>query len=142
MAAPGSDRRPYGSFNFRVVIGAPGRESQGFREVVFPDFPVRAAGPRVRTEESQGHASTLVLRRGFDGRTDLYDWWDEARRARKKPPGRTVRVELLNEARRPVARWIFDGCRPVKLAYSPLDAQVSAVLIETLELSFEKMELG
>lgn len=142
MAVSSGDRRPYGSFNFRVVLGESGRETLGFCEVVFPEFPVRAPAVRRKAAEARERPTTLVLRRGFDGRPDLYDWWNEARRARKRPPARTLTVELLNEARRPVARWIFTGCRPVTLAYSPLDAQTSAVLTETLELSFEKMELG
>jgi hypothetical protein len=143
MAAPGSGRRPYGSFNFRVVLDAPAGDTLGFCEVVFPEFPVAppAARRRAPTDDGVG-PTTLLLRRGFDGRTDLYDWWNEARRARKKPPARTLQVELLSEARRAVARWTFTGCRPVRLSYSPLDAQVSAVLTETLELSFERMELG
>ncbi len=141
MAVASHERRPYGSFNFRVVLGESGRETLGFCEVVFPDFPVPAPAARRRPAESTDRPATLLLRRGFDGRPELYDWWNDVRRARKKPPARTVTVELLNETRRPVARWTFTGCRPVTLAYSPLDAQASAVLIETLELSFEKMEL-
>lgn len=140
MTVGGGEQRPYGSFNFRVVVGEPGREIHGVCEVVFPDFPLRAPATRRTTAEALEASGPLVLRRGSDGTQELYDWWNEARRS-KKPAARTVSVELLDENRAPVTRWTFTGCRPRKLAYSPLDARVSAVLIETLELSFERFEL-
>lgn len=38
--------------------------------------------------------------------------------------------------------WTFHQVRPVALSYSPFRAQEDAVLIETLELAFERFELS
>ena len=37
--------------------------------------------------------------------------------------------------------WSFTNVRPVALAYSPLRAAETGVLIETLELAFDRMEM-
>lgn len=134
-----TSERPYGSFNFRVSLGEGAKASTGFSEVVFPVFALSVA----RGDPPAAAApATLVLRRGFDGALDVYSWWNKSRRS-KRARGRTVTVELLDESqRRPVARWKFTGCRPVSLAYSPLDARSSAVLIETVELSYEDIEMA
>jgi phage tail-like protein len=140
MAVLSGAERPYGSFHFRVLLGERGRTEAGFCEVAFPDFPVRKTRSRQTAEGEQ--RTTLLLRRGFSGGLDLYAWWRQARRP-KTLPGRTVIVELLDEAGgRPVVAWTFTGCRPTRLAYSNLDAQTSAVLIETLELTFEDMTMA
>jgi hypothetical protein len=83
----------------------------------------------------------LVLRRGFDGRLDLYRWWDQACK-RKALRGRTVTVQLLDaDEHAPVATWRFSQARPLLLAYSPLDALHGGVLMETLTLGFAAMSL-
>jgi hypothetical protein len=137
-----SSDRPYGSFNFRVSLGAGGKASVGFSEIVLPAFLTQARTPPGLELPPADTQMTLVLRRGFAGTLELYDWWNKARRS-KRTRARTVTVELLNETlERPVVTWIFSGCVPIKLAYSRLDAQSSALLIETLELSFEDVEMA
>ena len=47
-------------------------------------------------------------------------------------------VELLGEpSGEPVTTWRFVGCRPVALDYSPLNALESAIMIETISLTFD-----
>jgi len=83
----------------------------------------------------------LVLRRGFDGATDLRDWWKDTRR-RKTPRPWTATVSLLAEdCRTVVANWVLTGARPVSLVYSPLHASQPAVVIETVTLEFDDVEL-
>ena len=130
--------RPYPSVDFRVWLGAGDDGSLGFCRVEFPDFPA-AYGSGVDTPLAP-YRSTLLLQRGFDGQLTVYAWWHRARDT-KRLRGKTVRIELLCPRRRAVATWIFSGCRPVRLAYSPLDALASTVLMESLELSFEQMAM-
>ncbi len=130
--------RPYPSVDFRVWLGAGDDGSLGFCRVEFPDFPA-ACGSGVDTALAP-YRSTLLLQRGFDGQLTVYAWWHRARDT-KRLRGKTVRIELLGPRRRAVATWIFSGCRPVRLAYSPLDALASTVLMESLELSFEQMAM-
>jgi hypothetical protein len=122
---------PYRCFNFRVGIGGKTRATDGFSEVRFPTMLVG------RDVESIDASPYLVLRRGFTGRLDLYEWWQQQRQP-KPTAGRIVVVELLDEANgEPVTAWRFSGCRPVALQYSPLNALESDVLCETVTLAFE-----
>ena len=79
---------PFSALHFNVRIsgaGMPGGDL-GFSEVVFPPFPVSEsaeATQRVASDpalDPPAAAQNLVLRRGFDGRLDLYRWWDQARK--------------------------------------------------------------
>lgn len=140
---------PFSALHFNVRIsgaGMPGGDL-GFSEVVFPPFPVSSsaeAAQRVASDpalDPPAAAQNLVLRRGFDGRLDLYRWWDQARK-RRALRGRTVTVQLLDaQGREPVVTWRFGNARPLLLAYSPLDALHGGVLMETLTLAFETMSL-
>lgn len=127
---------PYRSFNFRVGVGGKSRATDGYTEVRFPTMLVS------REIEPVEASPYLVLRRGFTGRLDMYEWWQQQRQP-KGTAGRTVTVELLDESSREVgAVWRFTGCRPVALDYSPLDALGSAVLVETVTLSFDDASIG
>jgi phage tail-like protein len=139
--------RPYLGCHFRVeIVGRTQAIAAGFCEVVFPDFvaarPAKVAG---RAEHAAG-GSNLVLRRGVQGALDLYAWFDEARRATprgKATARRDLHVVLLDETHTVDAlRWFFTGVRPVRLSYSPLQSQAGEVLIETIELEFERMEMA
>lgn len=140
MATAG--RRPFGSFNFSVTFAPGRRQPIGFSEVVFPALPACARGELPADRSADMQPPALLLKRGFDGTLDLYQWWDQARRSRRSRP-RTVTVALLDETlARAVVRWTFTGCRPLRLGYSRLDANASAVLIESLELTFEDVEMA
>jgi phage tail-like protein len=130
--------RPCTGANFLVSFGSADAhaESAGFSEVIFPTFTANAE------QDTPGPAPTLVLKRGVSGGLDLYAWWDKARRG-KAPQRRTVKVELLAEDQRTVVlTWRFFNARPQSLAYSPLNALEGGIVIETLELTFERMEMA
>jgi phage tail-like protein len=75
------------------------------------------------------------------GSLDLYAWWDKARKG-KAPKQRTVKVSLLADDHATVVlTWYFRRTRPLSLTYSPLNALQGTVLIETIELDFETMEM-
>ena len=60
----------------------------------------------------------------------------------KAPKRRTLEVRLLADDQRTVVMsWRFFNVRPVALAYSPLRAAETSVLMETLELAFDRMEM-
>lgn len=141
--------RPYGNFNFVVVLGAGTKSSSelGVSEVVFPTFLATRPG-RARSRVSPNVASNgaqtsdhLVLRRGFTGSLDLYAWWNETR-GRRVARRRTVEVRLLSEDHATVATiWRFRDARPVSLGYSPLRSNESGLVIESLELTFGRMDM-
>lgn len=150
-ASRDSRNGPHGGANFLVDLGGadPRSPASGFAEVVFPPFqagrpvsrdPVQPEAPL----PSIGAAASqrLVLRRGVTGSLDLYRWWDETRRA-TLPPTRTVTVQLLADDHRTVVlTWRFLGAYPVSLSYSPLRAMEADVVMESLELAFERVEMG
>lgn len=129
---------PYAGNRFLVSIGEQdGREpAAGFAEVIFPAFEHRRESDHAPADP----ASLLVLRRGVNGRLDLYDWWDAARRE-KTPPMRTVIVQLLGDDHRPVMTWRFLRAYPVTLTYSPLNAMTGSVAMEQVALAFERVEM-
>ncbi len=63
--------------------------------------------------------------------------WDSTRRPRARTidVSRTVRVILIDRFQADVSRWTFAAAEPTAYSMSPLNARLSAPLIETLELS-------
>jgi hypothetical protein len=145
--------RPHAGANFLVDLGEgdPRAAAGGFAEVIFPPFLLERPpfGPRDVPPDATAAAATplaenrrLVLRRGATGRLDLYRWWDETRRA-NSPPVRTVTVQLLAEDHETVVlTWRFERAYPIGLSYSPLRAMDAGVVMETLELAFDRVEMG
>lgn len=139
-------QRPHANSNFLVDLGYgdPQSFNAGFCEVIFPAFRIDTPGlvlsQSERASDSEDRCQSLVLRRGVTGMLDLYQWWNKARKG-KAPKDRTVRVTLLAEDLSPVFTWYFRRVRPVSLSYSPLNAMDGGVLIESLELAFESMEM-
>jgi phage tail-like protein len=130
---------------------APRSAGGGFAEVIFPPFLLDRPpfGPRdVPPEATAAVAATssenrrLILRRGATGRLDLYRWWDETRRA-TTPKTRTVTVQLLDEDHQTIVlTWRFERAYPIGLSYSPLRAMDAGVVMETLELAFDRVEMA
>jgi phage tail-like protein len=144
--------RPYGNSNFLVDFGVGDARSvtAGFAEVIFPPFTVDPADRRQpEAKEPQGAESTdapvgnrLILKRGLIGTLDLYAWWKEARQG-KAPQRRTVKIELLSEDHSTVVlAWYFQNVRPVSLSYSPLRAVEGGIVMETVELAFDSVEMS
>lgn len=138
--------RPYGNSNFLVDFGAGDNRSvtAGFSEVIFPPFAADAGESKQHQgTDSSGAAvgNRLILKRGLIGSLDLYAWWNKARRG-KAPQRRTVKIELLGEDHSTVVlTWRFRNVRPVSLSYSPLRAAEGGIVIETVELAFDTMEM-
>lgn len=110
-----------------------------------PRFPVAGDAATPGGAASGGAVTAadghLVLRRAATGALDLYDWWDRARRG-QAPRRRVVTVRLLGADRRSVVMtWRFRNARPVSLGYSPLLAMDEGVLMETIEIAFDEVEM-
>ena len=137
----GPRERPCSNANFLVDFGGPDAHSvaAGFSEVIFPPFMVDAPA----TEGAAASLdSCLILKRGVTGNLDLHAWWQKARRG-KAPQRRTLKIELLAEDHATVVlTWRFRNVRPFSLSYSPLRASEGAVLIETMALAFDSVEVS
>ena len=144
--------RPHGNSNFVVEFGSGASRSgrTGFAEVVFPPFAIAerppgrraAAAPPAAAAEGAAAPPRLLLRRGATGALDLYAWWDQARRG-KAPPRRVMNVKLLAEDHATVVwTWRFRNVRPVSLSYSPLRGVDGGILMETIELAYDDVEMA
>jgi hypothetical protein len=128
-----------------VDWGGGSAASQGFAEVIFPPFVLdggtsQASRPdHRRRRRCKRRVSSAAPRR--TGALDLYDWWDRARRG-QVPRRRVVTVHLLGADQRSVVMtWRFRNARPVSLAYSPLLAMDAGVLMETIVIAFDGVEM-
>jgi phage tail-like protein len=140
--------RPHGNSNFVVEFGSGASRSgrTGFAEVVFAPFTIAEPAPGRRAASaapaSEAAPQRLVLRRGVTGALDLYAWWDQARRG-KAPPRRVMNVKLLAEDHATVVwTWRFRNVRPVSLSYSPLRGVDGGILMETIELAYDDVEMA
>ena len=52
-----------------------------------------------------------------------------------------VLVTLLGNTRIPIAAWLFMKAYPVKWSVSDLDATANSVVIETMELAYQRMQV-
>ena len=138
---------PYPNYNFLVEID--GLDTQGaFMEVELPDVRVDVIEYRTGSYRSSavhklpGRASysDVTLRRGVIGALDLYSWLDQTIQG---DPGarRAMSVILLDEARQEVLRWNFQNVFPTEYQFNKLDATGKTVLVESLTLAVERMEL-
>jgi phage tail-like protein len=139
---PHAGPRPLIGARFLVDLGVgdPSSPDAGFSEVIFPTFRFAVDHAREPTLDAATDTERLVLRRGATGALDLYTWWDKARRG-KAPQRRTVTVSLLDVELAVVLRWRFRNARPVSLTYSPLRAMESAIVFETIEIEYDRVEM-
>ena len=138
-------KNPYANFNFLVDLGL--EQELGFSEVELPAAEIETIEYRVGGEPTSGtrklagrvRYGNVVLRRGIDGNLELWEWFKTARDGQVER--RNVTITLLDEARAPVLRWRLLNAFPVKVEVSDLNAQGNEVVIETLELTHEGLEL-
>jgi phage tail-like protein len=135
---------PYRNFNFVVEID--GIVAAGFTEVSMPAasadvIEYREGGESnvVRKLPGRIHFGNLMLRRGITASDELYNWWKTVLDGQTSR--RNMAVILMDEARNPVKRWIFRNAWPARYQASGLDARGREVVIETLEIVHEGMEL-
>ena len=81
----------------------------------------------------------LVLERGLVVGSPLVIEFNVAMSLFKFSPS-NVLVTLLNDASIPIASWLFMKAYPVKWSVSDLDATANSVVIETMELAYQRMQ--
>jgi phage tail-like protein len=83
--------------------------------------------------------TNLVLERGRILKSTVNSRFDDAlARFEFKPTD--VLVTLLGELRTPLAAWMFYRAYPVKWSTSDLSAAAPAILIDTMELAYTRMQ--
>ncbi|MGD0613485.1 MAG: phage tail protein [Anaerolineales bacterium] len=142
--------KPYPGMNFLVDLGTgqvDGPEA-GLAEVIFPEARLQVTEYRTGNEKENAPQplqtvtkyGNLILRRAPIGSLSWYDWWKTARDG--QPVQRSIKVMLQNEDRtETVLTWVFTRACPVNYQFSPLNAMGMAPLIESLELTFERLDM-
>ena len=136
---------PYPNFNFVVDIG--GKEEIAFSEVEIPAAAIEAieyreGGDRTsaaRNLPGRVRYGNVLLKRGISGRLDLWQWFASVRDGQLLR--RDVTITLLDEQRQPVQRWRLRDAWPTKYDPSDLNAKGNEILIETLQLAVESIEI-
>lgn len=98
----------------------------------------RRPNPRQRGLRPQSFGN-LVLRRGFDSRRELWQWYRSASRGREDR--RNGAISVLDDSGEAVARIVFRGAWPCRWRLSPLDALEPAVLMEEIELVVAEFQI-
>ena len=78
----------------------------------------------------------LVLRRGMLTGSETVQWFLAAFRDRTFEP-RTVNVILMNEKAEPLRTWNVAHAVPRKWSVSDLNANENAIVVETLEMTYQ-----
>ncbi len=87
------------------------------------------------------HCGNALLKRGVIGSLNLYKWYDQVRNGDQHEL-RTVTIQLRNEDHSAIVlTWKLLRARPVRLKWGPLNGKGKDVLIESLELACERLEM-
>ncbi len=132
------------AFSFEVVVaGVNDTASGSFQEVSGINVKLESETIKEGGENRFAHRlpnppkyENLILKRGMVLSSALIVW---ARDAVEKFTFTTksVIVNLLDETGTPLASWSFVNAYPVALRVSDFKAQENAIVIETLELSYD-----
>lgn len=136
---------PYRNFNFVVDLGG---EPLAMFEVILPVTSIDVVEYReggdptnaVRKLTGLRKFTNLVLKRGISESRDFFDWL--RRVSNGQVDRRDVTVTLLDESQTPVKRWVLRNAWPVRYEVSRLQAAGHDVVLETLEIAVEDMELA
>lgn len=86
-------------------------------------------------------ARNLVLKRALSATPpDIVEWARKAVEEFVFEP-RTLVLSIINYEGKPVKTWNFKSAYPVKLSLSDLSASKNEIVIETLELAYQKVNL-
>jgi phage tail-like protein len=143
--------KAYCNFNFLVDLrtGQSDGPGAGFEDVLLPEVWLDVIEYRngndkqnaVRKLTGLEHCGNVVLKRGMTGSLNLYQWYNEVRNGDQNAL-RTVTIQLQNEDHTAVVlTWKLLRARPVKFKCGPLNAKGNDVVIETLELACERLEM-
>ena len=132
--------------NFQFIVSF-GGETTTFQEVILPESEIEVIEYREGSDVSSGvrkipgitKYSNLVLKRGLIKSSKLYEWFKQTKQGTLER--RAITISILNEEREPFAIWKLTNCWPTKYSASKLNAKGNEVIIETLEIVTEDVDL-
>ncbi len=140
--------KPYSNYNFLVELGGQSPEDPegSFSEVILPEARIEVITYRngnAKTTEVQkipGRVSysNLILRRGVMGFQNLYRWWDEIRNGQINQNS-IDRGLPIRRRPQPCDAVAIYKCLADALEIRPVDGGGDQVVVEELEIAFERM---
>lgn len=130
----------YPPLNMHFIVQFP--ESDFYNEIHFQSVQ----GLRARICENEGGGGThvkfdnLILRRAFLPDSELHRWCMDAINFKKTSPI-NLSVQLLNNEHEPISIWSIEKAVPVAWGVNELNAQESKILIETIELKYQRFQI-
>ena len=105
-------------------------------------YPIEEGGQNLYSQQlpKKIQHDNLVLERGLVVGSPLAIEFDAAMSLFKFSPS-NVLVTLLDNSRIPLASWLFMKAYPVKWSVSDLDATANTVVIEHMELTYQRMQV-
>lgn len=79
----------------------------------------------------------LVLKRGMFEDDELFKWCKDAIEDFEFAPMQVI-VSLLNQKGEPLKAWMFDKAYPVKWSLSGFNSTQNAVVVESVELAYQR----
>ena len=149
-ADQGLAAHPFTAFNFSVEItvadGPPAceaafsecdgleltQEVKTIREGGNNGAQIRLAGPTAY--------GTLTLKRGMTASFDLWDWFEQSQ-ADPSLVAHAAVVLIAEDGTAEQARFVLDGCRPLKLKAPALNAKDGMVAVEELQVAYQSLAL-
>jgi phage tail-like protein len=140
---------PFTAFNFSVEItvdAAPlcnaafsecdglemSQDVKTIREGGNNGVQVRLAGPT--------NYGTLTLKRGLTASFDLWDWFTRSRDDTSLTADAAV-VLFAENGTTERARFVLQGCRPLKVKAPPMNAKDGMVAVEELQVAYQSLEI-
>ena len=134
---------PFLNFRFRVEID--GLQQAGFRDVtgfeatITPVYYREGTDPKYfRVLSGVTTFGPLLLKWGATASLDIYQWFKagiDGAVIRKN-----ISIIVINEAGDDEARWNITNAWPSKYIAPPLNAAANEIAIETLEITFERID--
>jgi phage tail-like protein len=137
---------PYPRSNFRVEID--GLAVDAFMDVTPPGgsatvFEYRDGsdvGGLSRPMRGSLSVDKLTRRRGYDGRLELYEWWNAVRQG-EPTARRNMSIVLVDEQAQEVTRWNVRGAFPSSHRFERLEAASSLPVVEVVEIVYANYEV-
>ncbi len=136
---------PLVSFHFSVAWGG---SKIGFSEVsgLNDEHELleyrEGSSPEYNTIKMPGmrKSSNIILKRGcFEGDNEFYNWRNTIQLSSVER--RDITISLLNESHEPIIVWKIKNAWPISLKYGDLKAMRSDILIESLEIAHEGIDI-
>ena len=133
---------------FRFVVQIDGISEAVFTECTLPTLEVEIhdqleGGLNNAVHQIPGRIKSgkITLKRGVTQSSDLLAWYMDVAKGKIDPSRRKVSVVMYNSTSEEVLRWSFERAFPSKWTGPTCRAGSNEIAIETLELSYQSIDV-